>query len=394
MYRYFCAVLFVVLPTAAQADGYVMCFRGFGPVTCISTNNLPNANLAQAKLFSDCRQKFGPTGCSSHILERGFSNDCVAIYYDSIGNGTFFDDDPSLARARANAARYCGLDHDYNNCKEIHTVCDGVADPFNQLPQPNTAVLNPSNTQPSPSPSRAEPPARRPLVAQSTPQPTSMSFLQQTGLDRLLFGEIIGSAAIVLIGAGIAFLVFIAARRPSPTQPFFKQGRALDLTTGAKQIEVLVVRSQRMNWLNRVIFMIDAQMGVGAEQLDLISKYRLGKTIVFDSARRERQNELARTHLESAREKSTRTICLWREEVRGFFRRLGLLLRALISFLLGFLFIRITLTKLIRGTHVESKSLDKILAAKNAIERGAADLKAYLEVAETFDGREDLFEPS
>jgi hypothetical protein len=125
-----------------------------------------------------------------------------------------------------------------------------------------------------------------------------------------------------------------------------------------------------------------------------MKKYRLGRTIVFDSARRERQNELTRTHLQMASDKRALTICLWREEWRGIFRRLYYLIRALFSFLLGFLFIRITLAKLIRGAHVESKSLDTILATKNAIERAAGDLKAYLEVAETFDGREDLYEPT
>jgi hypothetical protein len=169
------------------------------------------------------------------------------------------------------------------------------------------------------------------------------------------------------------------------------------LPTTAKsldQIEVVITRSQRVNWLNRVVFMIDVRMGVSLQQLDLMKKYRLGRTVVFDSARRERQNELARTNLEMAREKNSRTICLWREEIRGIFRRLWYLIRALFSFLLGFLFIRITLAKLLKGAHIESKSLDMILAAKNAIERGATDLKVYLEVAETFDGRESLFEPS
>ena len=50
--------------------------------------------------------------------------------------------------------------------------------------------------------------------------------------------------------------------------------------------------------------------------------------------------------------------------------------------------------KLITGAHIESKSLDTILSAKHAIERAAGDLKAYLDTAETFNGREDLFEPS
>jgi hypothetical protein len=166
------------------------------------------------------------------------------------------------------------------------------------------------------------------------------------------------------------------------------------LPTASKHIEVLIVRSQRRNWLNRVVFMIDVRMGVSLEQLQLMKKYRLGRTLVFDSARRERQNELARAQWEMAREKASRTICLWREEWRGFFKRIYYLIRALISFLLGFLFIRVTLAKLIKGSHIESKSLDTILAAKHAIETAATDLKRYLEVAESFDGREDLFEPS
>jgi site-specific DNA-methyltransferase (adenine-specific) len=103
--------------------------------------------------------------------------------------------------------------------------------------------------------------------------------------------------------------------------------------------------------------------------------------------------ELARTHFEMARERQSRTICLWREEVRGLFMRIYYLIRGLISFLVGFLFIRITISKLLRGAHIESKSLDRILETKNAIETAATDLQAYLIAAETFDGREELFEP-
>jgi hypothetical protein len=181
---------------------------------------------------------------------------------------------------------------------------------------------------------------------------------------------------------------------PAIVDPFEDRGISDAVPKASKRIEVLIARSQRMNWLRRVVFMIDARLGVSREQLELMKKYRLGRTIVFDSARRERQNELARTHLQMASDKRTLTICLWREEWRGIFRRLYYLIRALFSFMLGFLFIRITLAKLIRGAHVESRSLDTILATKNAIERAAGDLKAYLEVAETFDGREDLYEPT
>jgi Domain of unknown function (DUF4189) len=187
--------------------------------------------------------------------------------------------------------------------------------------------------------------------------------------------------------AGIFFLILYV-------RSLVHHGLPKTLPAPSEHIEVLIGRSQRRNWLNRVVFVVDARMGVSLEQLRLIKKYRLGWTLVFDSASRERQNELARAHLQMASEKWTQTICLWRAEKRGVLSRLYYLVRAFISFLLGFLFIRVTVATLLRGAHIESRSLDTILAAKNAMEKAAIDLKAYLEVAECFDGREDLFEPS
>ena len=61
--------------------------------------------------------------------------------------------------------------------------------------------------------------------------------------------------------------------------------------------------------------------------------------------------------------------------------------------MLSFLFIRVTIAKLARGTLVESADLVLLLQAKEAIEESGRYLKQYLEVAETFDGREELFEP-
>lgn len=196
------------------------------------------------------------------------------------------------------------------------------------------------------------------------------------------------AADIGFFAAGFPFLVLLG------WYYFFDSTLPQTLPHASKHIEVLVARSQRRTWLRRVVFMIDARMGVSAEQFDLMKKYRLGRVLVYDSLRRQRQNELARAHLQMAQERKSWTICLWREEVRGLLRRIWHLIRALISFLIGFLFIRITISRLIRGAHIESKSLDRILQAKNAIETGAADLRAYLIAAESFDGREELFEPS
>ena len=61
------------------------------------------------------------------------------------------------------------------------------------------------------------------------------------------------------------------------------------------------------------------ELGVSLEQLDLMKKYRLGKIIVYDSARRQRQNELARAHLEVAAQTKI-PFCALREQWPGFFR--------------------------------------------------------------------------
>jgi hypothetical protein len=367
------ASAFALFTTNAFAYGSLSCYPTSSPPECITSTFLPLSDAEHA-VYETCTALHPSEAlglCTKPLLSQSYQNSCIAVFINSQSN-LFYAIRTLSADAIANALGLCiNSEHQGVSCKRIALSCDGNASPptaTSQAPKGQPALQQPatvSQRQPSPNP-----------------------------IDRFSIETGISFAAAGLIILGIAFLIFLVSRHAPPAPALFKQRHAPGLMADATHIEVLIVRSQRMNWLNRVIFMIDARMGVGAEQLDLISKYRLGKTIVFDSARRERQNELARTHLESARERNTRTICLWREEVRGFFRRLWYLILALISFLLGFLFIRITLAKLIRGTHVESKSLDKILAAKNAIERGAADLKAYLEVAETFDGREDLFEPS
>ena len=389
--------LFVIKPAFAYMSVYCAVSQ---PGICMAAQH-PIPAVAQQEANRLCQSRF-PTKCSNgQVIGSDYS--CASIAALSSNKAFYFAAAAnSLAGADLGAQNNCSANF-HGACEIVWHLCesDAVAVTTNvSPPAPAQEITQPVRTAPPTAPSRVDSTTRGPSIAQSRSDPNSPTenSWENTDWTKILTGpmlvEFLPFAVLGLFLVGVPIARFLVSERAPPPQSSLKQRRAPGLTTEVKHIEVLIARSQRMNWLNRVIFIIDARMGVGAEELDLIGKYRLGKTIVFDSARRERQNELARTHLEAAREKNTRTICLWREEVRGFFRRLWLLFRALISFLLGFLFIRITLAKLIRGTHVESKSLDTILAAKNAIERGAGDLKAYLEVAQTFDGRENLFEPS
>lgn len=54
--------------------------------------------------------------------------------------------------------------------------------------------------------------------------------------------------------------------------------------------------------------------------------------------------------------------------------------------------LNITIGSLQKGQHVECKSLDELLAAEDAILTACKNLKAFLETAATFDGREVLID--
>jgi hypothetical protein len=161
----------------------------------------------------------------------------------------------------------------------------------------------------------------------------------------------------------------------------------------SQDVEVLFKQSNRMNIFNRGIFMLDARLGLNQKQFSDVRKYRLARQVVYDSARRQKRSELARTHLLLAAQQETGKTATLQQQIAGFFRTIYYLFRALFSWLLSFFFVRIRLGKLIRGAHVESKNLSRILEVRQAVETAAEDLKIYLSVASTFDGREDLFEP-
>jgi len=166
-----------------------------------------------------------------------------------------------------------------------------------------------------------------------------------------------------------------------------------------EDIQCLFKRTQRINWYGRVVFGIVVNLAMTHQHLIDVRKYWLGRVIAFDSLRRQRQNELARMHLQlaaSAKPDPHDKKKFWSRRwatIRTFIRRLFWIFTALFGFLLGFLFIRVTLAKLIRGTVVESKDLVLILQARDAIEESTRYLKEYLTTANTFDDGDEIYEP-
>jgi hypothetical protein len=200
------------------------------------------------------------------------------------------------------------------------------------------------------------------------------------------------------LGLGILIVVVAFAKRAALFNYIIHGNLPYKIEAPSEDIEVLFTRSQRVNWLGRVVFGLTAQMGMTEHQLLLVRRYWLGRVIAFDSLRRQRQNELARLHLQLAAKTESKP-----KDAGALSQVLSLLwtiffiffwlIRALLSFLVGFLYVRVTIAKLVRGHLVESIDLVLLMEAKTAIEETSQYLKEYLILAETFDGREEVYEP-
>lgn len=140
-------------------------------------------------------------------------------------------------------------------------------------------------------------------------------------------------------------------------------------------------RSQRSAGMvnKKIYFALDAQADLTPEEFSLVQKYALGNTVVYDSEARKTRAEAVQDHLAESRETSGGR-ALWK------------VARGVASAAMAALTLRITVGSLVSGQHIECKDLDELLGAEAAILEGCRNLKAYLETAVTFDGREEVLE--
>ena len=137
-------------------------------------------------------------------------------------------------------------------------------------------------------------------------------------------------------------------------------------------MQLKLKRSQRTGGVisNKLYFCLDARVELTAQECADIDKYKLGKMVIYNS-------EAAKKHIEAG----TRSM------MTG--STLGAA-KALASFAMASLKLNITIEGLATGTHVECKDMDELLGSENAIMQACENLKAYLDTAATFDGREVL----
>jgi hypothetical protein len=129
-------------------------------------------------------------------------------------------------------------------------------------------------------------------------------------------------------------------------------------------MQLQLKRTQRSAGMmgNKVIFVLQACLETSQLEQALIQKYGLGGLTVYNSAER-------RQHAENARAATS---------------RLGMLA----AVAKGHLALQCTVNSLIKGQVVECKTLEEMMAAEEAITDAAHNIKSYLDLASTFDGRE------
>jgi hypothetical protein len=151
---------------------------------------------------------------------------------------------------------------------------------------------------------------------------------------------------------------------------------------GREQMQLKLKRSQRAAGLmgGKIMFILDARAYPSTDEQTLIKKYNLGSELVYDSEERKQADASNKAHLEAAGAGGS---------ARGAVYHTA---RGLVGIALAGLKLRITIDSLTKGEHIECKSMGELLGAQNAIVQSCDNLKAYLESAETFDGRESVLE--
>lgn len=152
-------------------------------------------------------------------------------------------------------------------------------------------------------------------------------------------------------------------------------------------MQLKIKRSQRAGGMmgGKVIFGLDARADLSADEQGLVKKYALGKIVVYDSEARKKHGDAAYGHFDNAASTpgfgaSSAGRSLWSGA------------RGLANAAMMALSLRVTVESLISGQHIECKDLDELLGAEAAILAACKNLKAYLETAVTFDGREEVVE--
>lgn len=138
-------------------------------------------------------------------------------------------------------------------------------------------------------------------------------------------------------------------------------------------MQLKIKRSQRESGVmsSKVIFAIDVRAEYSPSERASIQRYKLHNEVIYNSEASKRHLARANAQLDGS--------------TRGA-------LKSLASFALVAMNLNITIKSLERGHHVECKSMEELLDAEETLIDACKNVKAYLDTAATFDGREVLID--
>jgi hypothetical protein len=178
---------------------------------------------------------------------------------------------------------------------------------------------------------------------------------------------------------------------PSSVAPSEVQPLDLPYTSSNTLMELKIKRLQRRRLTGTVIFVLDARIEVPAAEYSLIERYKLGNHVIYDSSSRKQHVDAMKGHLEYTKVHAGYRTSL-ASQLWGIGKTFYRFARAGVSATRASLSLRITVHSLMRGVHVECESLNELVGAEQAIKQAAENLRSYMIVANTFDGREEIHE--
>ena len=372
----------------AHAAGFVYCGRNAnGDPACVAALRFPTSSIASTQASALCF-KLGVLCSRQYMLNSGCASLAFAPTNPPTTFGALLGSDYSGALSGSRLT--CQATQHVPACNYAFTVCESSARPGDVGSTPE--LIGPDELPAIYStPAAPRPTAVPPVHRQSHEVDFSPAFSKIVAVTQFTSSIVRG----VGIGIGILLVLFLFLKRSFFVNFIIHGNLPYKLPVYGEDIQCLFKRTQRVNWYGRVVFGIVANLAMTHQQLIDVRKYWLGRVIAFDSLRRQRQNELAKMHVQlaanvSADAKDKKPFSQFLAALKLVFLFVFYLIRALFSFLFGFLFIRVTIAKLVRGTVIESKDLTLVLQAKEAVEQSATYLKEYLETANTFDGRDEV----
>ena len=132
-------------------------------------------------------------------------------------------------------------------------------------------------------------------------------------------------------------------------------------------MQLVLRRSQKTAGLmtKSVLFCMDARVDLSPEERSSVDKYKLGSQVLYNSTAAEAALAKAAAHHAG-----------------------GSFVKSAVNIAMSRLSLSVTVDSLTKGHHIECKDLDELLGAEAAIKSACDNIRTYIDLASTFDGRE------